>query len=297
MGRGRGKTEESGQLEFGFDTPSPHIPRQLVLHRETAAEPVGLRAAVPDAATAEPAPVHDARGAIQDRADALWRHLTQATGVPIRLRITNNSSTMMSLRYHRDGKTALVGLHHMFLEAPADIWKALSAWVLKPKARAAGQKLEAFIAGNRHLIRNAPRRGTALRARGHVFDLDELYREVNADEFGGAVTAPITWGKMPNLRRRRSIRFGSYSPGENLIRIHPLLDQDFVPRFFVRYIVFHEMLHAHMGIDEAPGGRRLIHPPAFRAREAEYPDFERAVAWMDEPRNLRRLLGARRDTP
>ena len=97
---------------------------------------------------------------------------------------------------------------------------------------------------------------------------------------------------MPTQRRRRSIRFGSYTPVDELIRIHPYLDQAFVPEFFVRYIVFHEMLHAHMGIEETPNGRRRIHPPAFRRREEEYGDYDRAVAWMNDESNLRRLLRA-----
>src|SRR5690606_9202221 len=112
-------------------------------------------------------------------------------------------------------------------------------------------------------------------------DLQQLYDEVNRTEFEGAVDCGITWGRLPTRRRRRSIRFGSYSPKEHLIRIHPYLDQAFVPAFFVRYIVFHEMLHAVMGIEELPSGRRAIHPPAFKRREEQYPDFARAVRWLE----------------
>ena len=91
-------------------------------------------------------------------------------------------------------------------------------------------------------------------------------------------------------RRRRSIRFGSYSPGPRLIRIHPLLDQDFVPRYFVRYIVFHEMLHAHLGLVESPSGRTLSHTHEFNQIERAYPDFHRAEAWQRNSANLRKLL-------
>lgn len=227
---------------------------------------------------------------LQRVADALHRELTTTTGLDIRLRITNNTSTMMSLRYESAGRRALVGLHHMFLEAPDDIRKALSAWIVKPSAKIPGKKLEDYIAQRRHLIAAKSAKPVALRTQGTFFDLEALFDEVNRSEYGNAVKTPITWGKMPALRRRRSIRFGSYSPGEELIRVHPLLDQEFVPRFFVRYIVFHEMLHAHMGIEETATGRRKIHPPEFRRREAEYCDYRRALAWMEDEKNLRRLL-------
>lgn len=199
---------------------------------------------------------------------------------------------MMSLRYEQSSGRAIVGLHHMFLDAPEPIRKALGTWILRPRTKSAGKKLESFIAERRHLIAPRTVRPVALRTQGRFVNLQELYAAVNAAEFDGAVDTPITWGKMPTQRRRRSIRFGSYTPGDNLIRIHPYLDQAFVPVFFIRYIVFHEMLHAAMGIEEGPTGRRRIHPPAFRKREEAYPEYERALAWMNDEANLRRLLRA-----
>lgn len=276
----------NGQLEFGFDAGASTLP--VAPHVPT--EPGGGSLPCRAAATY---PVAKVDG-VQRIADALHSELTSATGIDIRLRITNNTSTMMSLRYDSAGRRALVGLHHMFLEAPDEVRRALSAWIVKPSAKVPGKKLEAYIAERRHLIASKPVRHAVLRTQGEFFDLAALYQEVNAACYNNEVAAPITWGKMPTLRRRRSIRFGSYSPGENLIRIHPLLDQEFVPCFFVRYIVFHEMLHAHMGIEETESGRRKIHPPEFRRREAAYPDFDRALAWMENEKNLRTLLRAPR---
>lgn len=232
------------------------------------------------------------RSTAQQRAEALHGALTADTGVDIRLRITNNTSTMMSLRYEQASGRAIVGLHHMFLDAPEPIRKALGTWIQRPRTKSAGKKLEAFIAERRHLIAAKSSRRIVLRTKGHYVDLEVLYREVNEAEFQNTIETPITWGRMPTRRLRRSIRFGSFTPDDNLIRIHPYLDQSFVPTYFIRYIVFHEMLHAHMGIEEGPTGRRLIHPPAFRRREEEYEDYDRAIAWMNKEANLRRLLRA-----
>ena len=277
-------TLEIRQLEFGFDVGAhPNLgPHRTPAESGGGSVPCRAAAAYPEARV----------DMAQRIADALHRELSAVTGIDIRLRITNNTSTMMTLRYESAGRRALVGLHHMFLEAPDDIRKALSAWIVKPSARVPGKKLEAYIAERRHLIASRTVKPAVLRTQGLFFDLAALYHDVNATSFSNEVAAPITWGKMPSLRRRRSIRFGSYSPGENLIRMHPLLDQEFVPQYFVRYIVFHEMLHAHMGIEETATGRRKIHPPEFRRREAAYPDFERALAWMQDEKNLRRLLRA-----
>ena len=88
-------------------------------------------------------------------------------------------------------------------------------------------------------------------------------------------------------RRRRSIRLGTYSFDERLIRVHPKLDEAWVPHFFVRFIVFHEMLH-HVEPARETRSRTEFHTPAFRARERAYPEYERSIAW--ERANLRQLL-------
>jgi hypothetical protein len=76
-------------------------------------------------------------------------------------------------------------------------------------------------------------------------------------------------------------------PGEKLIRIHPALDQVFVPRYFVEFIVYHELLH-HVIPPVRVNGRYQIHSPAFRQREREFPAYAEAMAWRQQ--SLRRLL-------
>ncbi len=88
---------------------------------------------------------------------------------------------------------------------------------------------------------------------------------------------------------RRAIKLGTYSAIERLIRIHPVLDQAWVPRYFVSFVIYHEMLH-HVMPATIVGGRRLLHPPLFLARERLFRDFERAIAW--ERAHLHRLLRA-----
>lgn len=230
---------------------------------------------------------------LREAAEILHRELIERTGLRLRLHITNNRSTMMAMRPdHRIGGVRL-RLHLMFLKAPEEVRAALATWILHPRSRAAGAVLNRFIREQRVQVKPAARRPVRLRTRGQHFDLKRLFDEVNAQFFEGGITASITWGNMPTTSRRRSIRFGSYIAEDNVIRIHPLLDQDFVPAFFIRYIVFHEMLHAFLGIEESPSGRRLVHPPKFRKIEKSYPDYERAAAWCADEANLRRFLRGR----
>jgi predicted metal-dependent hydrolase len=57
-----------------------------------------------------------------------------------------------------------------------------------------------------------------------------------------------------------------------------MLDRRNIPGFFIRYIVYHEMLHGMMK-EERKNGRRLLHSPAFRRRERMFGEYEKAVAW------------------
>jgi predicted metal-dependent hydrolase len=218
--------------------------------------------------------------------------LERESGLRVELTVTDNTHNLLSVRPNGGAGAVKVRVHHMFLAADTQVVHALAQWIRQPKARRAGEVLDGFIRANQHRIRFSNRRPRTIRVRtrGRYFDLQRLYDEVNRQHFNGSIQAHITWGQRPTKRRRRSIRFGSYSHELKLIRIHPFLDQDFVPEFFVRYIVFHEMLHAHLGISESETGRRQMHTPEFRKLEKAYPDYERAVAWQDKRSSLARLL-------
>ena len=223
---------------------------------------------------------------------SLENELRDRSGVSIRVHVTDNASTVLSCKPRPDRGDVILRLHHMFLTADHKVLAALASWVKRPRRGPAATLLDRFIRDHRHLVRKGAPRATRLRSRGRHFDLQDLLDQVNEDQFGGSVTAAITWGKAPSRRRRRSIRFGTFFFDKNLIRIHPALDQAFVPAHFVRYIVFHEMLHAAVGVNQTASGRRRYHSAEFRQRERRYPDYDRAVAWQSNPANLRRLLRA-----
>jgi hypothetical protein len=218
---------------------------------------------------------------------ALERRFASAVPVPVLLSITDNRHSIIS--HSRQGNILRVRLHHMFLDAPASVQAALVQYVVRGNRVASafvGQYIEANLA---RLARRA--RGVPLVAKGERHDLLAIFQDLNERYFDGTVNALITWGRHATRRseRRATIKLGSYSAIDRLIRIHPVLDRRWVPRYFVQYVVFHEMLHNV--IPHARGaGRRMLHPPEFLEREREFRQYERALAW--EKRHLARLLRA-----
>ena len=264
---------DARQLEFSWDNPS----------RESA-PPHTAPSAPPQ--TPQPAPGDDEVHAAAQR----WhREITRSMGKTVRLYIHDNRTSMIHARTSADGQLLTLRMHRMFLTAPDEVAHALLHWLKHPKSKRAGQAINAYIRANRP--QSAERAGPSsetLRTKGRHFDLAELYAEVNAAHFGGSVNAPISWGRMPARRPKRSIKLGSHSMRTGIIHIHPYLDREWVPRFLVRYIVFHEMLHAHLGVRKTASGRRSVHSPEFNAAEKAYPDFARAEAWLEK--NTGRLM-------
>lgn len=223
-------------------------------------------------------------------APQLQQQLETLLGYHVQVTITDNSSSIITFRKHAAGMFR-VRLHHMFLMAPDHVLAALASWMKNPKRSIAGQVVDSFIKDHQELIQARTRRITSLRPSGKYYNLQEIFDRLNEEEFGNKVNASITWGKKPSKRRRRrSIRFGSYSEHASLIRIHPALDSDRVPEFFVRYIVFHEMLHAFLGVSSADKKVRRIHTREFRDRERLYADYEKALMWQNNSENLAFLL-------
>jgi hypothetical protein len=217
---------------------------------------------------------------------ALERRLTQAHHRPVLLSVTDNRRQMISLA-HRSG-VLCARIHHMFLDAPGDVVEALVRFVGRGD-RAASLVVGRFIDENGFRIRATRPVVTPVVTQGQTHDLLALFRGVNEKYFGGGVDALITWGRKTSAKKgaRRSIKLGSYSAVERLIRIHPALDKPWVPRYFVSYILYHEMLH-HVIPSSQGGGRKMLHPPVFRERERLFRDYDRALAW--ERAHIGRLL-------
>lgn len=217
----------------------------------------------------------------------LERRLSLAANTPVVLSITDNRHSM--IRHARDGAVLRIRMHHMFLAAPYDVQEALVRYLVS-NDRQGSNVVGRFINDNLHRIKPRRRGSMHLATKGAHHDLLEIYNALNEQYFEGAVEAVITWGRAARSRRgnpRKAIKLGGYNAIERAITIHPVLDKPWVPRYFVAFVVYHEMLH-HVVPAYRDGGRANLHPPAFREREAQFRLYERALAW--ERSHIGRLL-------
>lgn len=121
------------------------------------------------------------------------------------------------------------------------------------------------------------------------FDLRAIFDELNATHFRGRLRGyKVVWGRRRRTRPKEYFVFGTIQEEDRIIRINPSLDQPFVPLWFIKYILYHEMLHSVVADEIGPSGRRRVHTDEFYRREQQYPHYRRARRWEEE--NLARFL-------
>lgn len=176
-----------------------------------------------------------------------------------------------------------VRMNQAFGRAPQPVRHAVADWLrVGRQDREACRTLDTWIASI--LASLGPPRPPRVVLRGAHHDLAEIVAELLASEFTAlpAERRPrgLTWGRRGSRNPRRSLQLGSYDPETAFIRIHPVLDQPGVPRWFVRYVLFHELLHAELDRPSETARRARHHGREFHQRENAYPDTAPALAWQ-----------------
>lgn len=115
-------------------------------------------------------------------------------------------------------------------------------------------------------------------------DLIKIFDSLNKKYFKNEVYAGICWRTI-RLGRER-VTLGVCSTEERVIRINDCLQDPRVPLWYVKYIVFHEMIHALQGPLDEP------HNEEFYAIERTYPDYEKAIEF--EEKKLHKILDGHR---
>ncbi|MBF0456673.1 MAG: SprT-like domain-containing protein [Nitrospirae bacterium] len=210
------------------------------------------------------------------RSGALKSFIEKAAGVPIDLTITDNSKSMLSLRHGHKGDVH-VRIHRMFLDAGAAVIQEIANFIKNRRNKT--PLTREFIRENHSAIEIPPKRRAVTSSEGKYHNLKLIYEAINEEYFNGQLALDITWGRRQTKTVYRKRRLGSYDSTGSLIRIHPALDKSNVPRYFIEYVVYHEMLHAALGI-QVKNGRRSIHGREFKRRERLFRDFDRADEFL-----------------
>ncbi len=184
----------------------------------------------------------------------------------------------------RQGKL-LVRLSDLLEGAPEPVLRAIAHILLakmyrRPIDRGHAARYRKYVGSHEivrkaHLVRQMRGRKRLGPARGHYYDLDGIFEDLNSRFFHGLMARPrMSWSQT---KTRRIL--GHYDPAHNAIIISRLFDHPQMPRYVLEYIVYHEMLHLKHPV-KLRGSRRCVHSAEFQAEEKLFPHAGEADAFL-----------------
>lgn len=212
------------------------------------------------------------------------KQISKHSGYQLDIILNENRSSMLSVLDQR-GNWAKLSLHRMFLEAPEAVISAVATY-LKERSESAFAVIRTYIRANLHRFDYShkldPR---TLYSEGKIYNLQEIYDKINQEYFNNEVKLWISWQDRPSKKNCSRIVFGQYFEVLKLIKINKMMDDVSFPKYFVSYVVYHEMLHHVIPsyIDEK--GISRIHSKEFKEREQYFKDYRKAKAWELEHRH------------
>ena len=213
-----------------------------------------------------------------------YRELRPAASVPeLKIEFFAFANVNNTIRL-RDGRL-LVRLSDLLEGAPDSVLRAIAHILLAKMYRQTIDRGQAaryrrYVASHEivrktHLVRQMRGRKRLRPARGHFYDLDEVFEKLNTRFFHGLMARPrMSWSQA---KTRRIL--GHYDPAHNAIIISRVFDHLAVPAYVLEYIVYHEMLHLKHPV-KLRGSRRCVHSAEFQAEEKLFPHAAEANAFL-----------------
>jgi hypothetical protein len=219
-------------------------------------------------------------------AEARWKRRPSVEGRPVHLAVYPTAYL-----YHAhverglaspalaDGRPVRVMLAPGFLAAPREVLEGVLRMSLGFRRKPVRARMHEFVAGPDfaemtmalELSTEPPPGGL----RGRHYDLDDVFERVNLDYFGGRLARPrLAWSRSLTLRL-----LGYYQQSTDRLMISQALDDPRVPRCAMEMVMYHELLHKHLGI-QVVNGRHYAHTDEFRHAERRFRQYDEAQRFL-----------------
>lgn len=204
--------------------------------------------------------------------------LSKSSGYNLQIVLNENRSSILTVSNKR-GRSAKLSLHRMFLTAPNDVLEAVAHFV-KNKEHPSFGLVKAYIQSNLQRLDYSHKLDTRrLSTQGRYYNLQALFDEVNQEYFAGSVKLWLTWFEAPVKKNPSTLVYGKYFEPLKLIKINKLLDDEKVPKFFLTFVIYHEILHHVIPPYLNQEGVQCIHSKEFKAKEMEFKALGQAKEW------------------
>jgi hypothetical protein len=114
-------------------------------------------------------------------------------------------------------------------------------------------------------------------AQGNIYNLDHLLSTINHKYFAGAMSKPhLMWSSILSHRK-----LAHYERTRDRIVISKILDHKSIPQYLIEFILYHELLHKHHGIQWL-NGKCMVHTPEFKRSERKFSQFQAAEDFLKQ---------------
>jgi len=204
--------------------------------------------------------------------------LASDLGKALKLKINDNRSTMLSVRWEPD--CTKVSMHRMFLQAPRNVMQALVCYI-KQEHGQIDSAVRAFIEdGVKHLDYSHLVDREKMEHKGNIYNLRAIYETLNQEYFQGKLDLQITWYGDTNQRNRSRCTFGLYQDPLKLIKINRILDNPTFPDYLISFVVYHEMVHHVCPAYMDKKGFNRVHNKEFKEKEKQFRYYDSAQKWI-----------------
>ena len=115
--------------------------------------------------------------------------------------------------------------------------------------------------------------GVVAQTRGIHHDLAASFDRVNAAYFDARLSRPrLVWSQTFAVRK-----LGHYDHANDTVMVNCVLDKKTVPQCAVDFLVYHELLHKHLGVTWK-SNRMAAHTQEFMERERQFQQYDQAKA-------------------
>ncbi|NPV77662.1 MAG: hypothetical protein HPY59_14980 [Anaerolineae bacterium] len=112
---------------------------------------------------------------------------------------------------------------------------------------------------------------------GNYANLVTIFERVNKEYFAGSLSQPrLGWSSRKSLKK-----LGHYRIDTDTLVISKSLDSPHVPSHVIDFVMYHELLHKHIGATRH-NGRMRAHTSEFRAAEKRFRFYQEASAFLEK---------------
>jgi hypothetical protein len=218
--------------------------------------------------------------------ERVFRHLRPRTSPPsITVSFRKYANANSRIRLEKNNLT--VHISDLLESAPAPIQEALATILISKLYRRRpdpGVVLRYQRYLNRadvrkmlHAARHARGRKAIRGPEGRVFNLVDVFEELNFEYFHGLMARPeLGWTVRPSRTT-----LGHYDPSHHVIVLSSILDSEKAPKLVVYFVMFHEMLHLKFPTEHR-GFRRCVHTKSFKEAEKLFKNYRQAKVQLRE---------------